>query len=197
MSSIAITMNKLVAIGALLLCSALMFSGSATAAKVAGVTLDDTMMIGEQSLVLNGAGIRKKLFIKLYVGSLYTAEAGSNASDIVAADSPMAIRLNLISDLLTRKKMVTALMDGFNKSTGGNLALIQAGIDQLISVLPEKFAFGTDMALAYEPGIGTHLMEGDKSISVIEGLAFKQALFGIWLSDQPAQKSLKKAMLGQ
>jgi len=27
-------------------------------------------------------------------------------------------------------------------------------------------------------------------------MAFKQALFGIWISDKPVQKSLKKAMLG-
>ena len=188
-------MNKFVAISALLF-GALMLGGSAHAAKVAGVTLDDTMTVGEQSLALNGAGIRKKLFIKLYVGSLYTVEAGSSAADIVAADAPMAIRLNLISNLLTREKMVAALMDGFQKSTGGDLAPIQAGIDQLVSVLPEKFESGTAMTLAYEPAVGTHLMGGDESMSVIEGLEFKQALFGIWLSDKPAQKSLKKAMLG-
>lgn len=191
----SIKMNKFLAISALLF-GALMFGGSAHATKVAGVTLDETMMVGEQSLTLNGAGIRKKLFIKLYVGSLYTAEKGS-AADTVAADSAMAIRLNLISDLLTREKMVGALMDGFKKSTGGDLAPIQSGIDQLISVLPEKFESGTVMTLAYEPGVGTHLMDGAESISVIEGLDFKQALFGIWLSDKPAQKSLKKAMLGQ
>jgi hypothetical protein len=188
-------MSKFVAISALVF-SALMFAGSAQAAKVAGVTLDDSMTVGEQSLALSGAGIRKKLFIKLYVGSLYTVESGS-AEDIVAGDAPMAIRLNLISNLLTRKKMVTALMDGFNKSTGGDLAPVQAQIDQLVSVLPEKFESGTQMTLAYEPGVGTHLMDGDDSISVIEGLDFKQALFGIWLSDKPAQASLKKAMLGK
>jgi len=52
------------------------------------------------------------------------------------------------------------------------------------------------MTLAYEPGVGTHLMNGDESVSVIPGLEFKQALFGIWLSDKPAQASLKKKMLG-
>lgn len=191
---LTINLNKSFVIGALVL-SSLLLAGSAHAAKVAGVTLDDSMMVGEQSIALSGAGIRKKLFIKLYVGSLYTAETGP-ASDIVAADAPMAIRLNLISNLLTRDKMVDALMDGFAKSTGGDLAPIQAGIDQLVAVLPEKFESGTNMALAYEPGVGTHLMEGSESISVIEGLPFKQALFGIWLSDKPAQESLKKAMLG-
>ncbi|MEA3471658.1 MAG: chalcone isomerase family protein [Thermodesulfobacteriota bacterium] len=30
-----------------------------------------------------------------------------------------------------------------------------------------------------------------------KGLEFKKALFGIWLGDKPAQRSLKKEMLGR
>lgn len=191
----AIPSGKFLAISTLVF-SVLLFCGSAKAIEVAGVTLDESITVGEQSIPLRGAGIRKKLFIKLYVGSLYTNETGS-AADVIASDAPMAIQLNLISNLLTREKMVDALMEGFDKSTGGKLAPIQDSIDQLIGVLPEKFAYGTSMALVHEPGVGTHLMEGDTSISVIQGLAFKQALFGIWLSDSPAQASLKKAMLGK
>ena len=35
-----------------------------------------------------------------------------------------------------------------------------------------------------------------KKRGVIEGLAFKQALFGIWLGGVPADDSLKEEMLG-
>ena len=192
----AISSTKLWSISALLFSALLVAVSPVNAAKVAGITLDDSISVADQSLSLNGAGIRKKLFIKLYVGSLYTVSGDGSATDIVTADEPMAIRLNMISDLLTRKKMVGALNDGFKKSTGNNTAPIQAGIDQLISVMPETIATGTQMTLAYEPGVGTHLMDGDTSLSVIPGLAFKEALFGIWLSEKPAQSSLKKAMLG-
>lgn len=188
--------SKLLSFSALLFGALMFISSSANAAKVGGVELDESITVAGESLNLNGAGIRKKLFIKLYVGSLYTASGAGAASEIVDADEVMAIRLNMLSDLLTREKMVDALEDGFKKSTGGNTAPIQAGIDQLIDVMPEKIKPGTEMTLTYEPGVGTHLMDGDNSISVIEGLNFKQALFGIWLSDKPAQKSLKKAMLG-
>ena len=34
-----------------------------------------------------------------------------------------------------------------------------------------------------------------KQQGVVEGLAFKQALFGVWLSNNPADKDLKRAML--
>ncbi|WP_461834636.1 chalcone isomerase family protein [Desulfothermus sp.] len=39
--------------------------------EIAGVNLPDSLPAGKESLVLNGAGIRKKLFLKLYVAGLY------------------------------------------------------------------------------------------------------------------------------
>ncbi len=194
MSAIA-KKSRLMSISALLF-SALFFMGTANAAKVAGVTLDDSITVGGEDVPLRGAGLRKRLFIKLYVGSLYSGDAGASAADVIGADKAMAIRLNTLSDFLTRKKMVGALKTGFKKSTGDNTAPIQAQIDQFIGVLPDKIKPGTEMTLAYEPGVGTHLMNGDESVTVIPGLEFKQALFGIWLSDKPAQASLKKGMLG-
>jgi hypothetical protein len=47
------------------------------------------------------------------------------------------------------------------------------------------------------PGKGVEVYINGEYASVTEGLAFKKALFGIYLSDKPAQKSLKKAMLGE
>jgi len=173
-----------------------LFSGSIMAEKVAGVELAPTMMVGEQELAFNGAGIRKKLFIKLYVGSLYAGQSSSDAAALVAADKPMAIRINVLSDLLTRDKMVKALNEGFEQSTGGDTAPVQEGIDQLMGLMQDKIRPGNSMTLAYEPGVGTHVMRNGEALSVVPGLPFKQALFGIWLSDSPAQDSLKKAMLG-
>ncbi len=169
----------------------------AQAAKVAGVALDDTLAIGEQSTSYNGAGVRKKLFIKLYVGSLYLASPGADAASIIDADEAMAIRLDVLSDLLSRKKLVKALDEGFEKSTGGNTQAIQPQIDKMLSFMQDMISPGSRYTLAYEPGVGTHISRNGEELTVIEGLAFKRALFGIWLSGQPAQESLKSAMLGR
>ena len=178
------------------LLAACLVASSVQAAKVAGVELEESLSIGSHEMTFNGAGLRKRLFIKLYVGSLYLANASSDASAIIEADEAMSIRINVLSDLLTRNKMIKALKDGFRKATGGNTAAIQPQIDQMLDSMQEKIRPGDSYTLSYEPGVGTHIMRGDETLSTIEGLAFKQALFGIWLSDSPAQASLKKAMLG-
>lgn len=190
-------MNRLKGVTATIALATVLFAGNALAVKVAGVELAPTITVGEQELTYNGAGIRKKLFIKLYVGSLYAAQNSNDAAALVSADEAMAIRINVISDFLTRSKMVKALNEGFAKSTGGDTAPVQAGIDQLMELMKDKIKTGNSLTLAYEPGAGTHVMRDGEALSVIPGLAFKQALFGIWLSDSPAQASLKKAMLGK
>lgn len=166
------------------------------AKKVAGIDIEDTLSVGGAELVLNGAGLRKKLFIKLYVGGLYLDTASNDAAAIIDADAPMVITLDLISDLVTRKKIIKALTDGFKNSTGGNTEPLQAEIDQMKEAMQEKLSSGDNYTFAYEPGVGTRIIYNDKESAVIEGLEFKKALFGIWLSDKPAQDSMKKAMLG-
>ncbi|MEE9321635.1 MAG: chalcone isomerase family protein [Granulosicoccus sp.] len=166
------------------------------AKKVAGVDIEDTLSVGSTELVLNGAGLRKKLFIKLYVGGLYLGTANNDAAAIIEADAPMMITLDMLSDLVTQKKMLKALNDGFSNATDGKTEAIQAEIALMQEAMQGKISKGDNFTYAYEPGVGTHVLHNDEETAVIEGLEFKKALFGIWLSDKPAQKSLKKAMLG-
>ena len=166
------------------------------AKKVGGVTLPDSLEVAGQSLVLNGAGRRTKTILKLYVGALYLPAESNDANAIIQADEPMAIQLNILSGLLSKKKMKAALIDGFNKSTGGNTAPIQVGIDKLLALMDDTISKRDVYVLAYDPANGTQVTKNGELVGAVEGLALKQALFGIWLSDNPVQGKLKKAMLG-
>lgn len=169
-------------------------SSMAIAAKVSGVTLDENVSVQDVNLVLNGAGVRKKLFIKLYVGSLYIKQKSSDANAIMMADEPMMIRMNLLSQFLTREKLIKAIETGFRKSAGEKLPELQPKLDQFLSIVPEQVKPGDEYALLYSPDAGTSLIKDDKLLGAIEGLDFKQSLFGLWLSKTPVQSSLKKAM---
>jgi hypothetical protein len=48
----------------------------------------------------------------------------------------------------------------------------------------------------YLPESGVDVIKNSKHLETIAGFDFKKAFFGIWLADNPVQKSLKKAMLG-
>ena len=51
--------------------------------------------------------------------------------------------------------------------------------------------------MVYLPKEGVKVYKNNKLLGTIEGMEFKRALFGIWLSKKPADKDLKQAMLGK
>lgn len=171
---------------------------SAQAVRVSGVDVPETLPVAGQDLKLNGAGARKKWFMDIYVGALYLPEPMEDPHAIIAADRPMAIRLHMVSGMITSDKMKDATMEGFDNATGGKLAPIQREIDRFIAVFDEEIEKGDVYEIAYDPGAGTVVHKnGEEQGTIGGGMAFKQAVFGIWLSDEPAHSGLKAGMLGR
>jgi hypothetical protein len=171
---------------------------SAYALEVGGVKLPDTLSAGSKNLVLNGAGIRTKFFIKVYVAGLYLAQKDSNAQAIVNGDDLMAVRLQVISGMVDSKKMEKATMEGFESATNGNIAPIKAKIDQFMGLtFKEKTDVNDYFDFINVPGKGVEVYKNGTFKGTIEGLAFKKALYGIWLGDKPVQADLKDQMLGK
>ncbi len=152
--------------------------------------------VAGKPLVLNGVGSRTKFIITVYHAGLYLQKKSKDAKSIVAANQPMAVRLKIISGFANSKKVTHGINTGFKNSTGGKTAPIQPQINQFLSVFKAPIKKGDVFEFAYAPSVGTKVSKNGKGITVIKGLPFKQALFGIWLSNHPAQASLKKQMLG-
>jgi hypothetical protein len=165
--------------------------------KIGGIEMPYTLKSEQTTLVINGVGIREKYFMDLYVGGLYLKAKKTDPSAIMTADESMAIRLHIVSGLITSEKMTTAVDEGFKNSTGGNTAPLQAKINQFKAVFSEKIIKGDVYDLVYDAIKGVTILKNGKAVAVIAGLDFKKALFGIWLCDKPADSGLKKAMLGK
>lgn len=172
-------------------------SAPASALEVDGVDVPETYSAMGTELKLNGAGTRSKWFMDLYVGGLYVPSTIDDGQAIINADEPQAITLHIISGMITSDKMKGATMEGFENSTGGDISSIQSEVDAFLDVFSEEIVDGDVFDLVYLPGEGTRVLKNGKPSATIEGLEFKKALFGIWLSDEPAQESLKEKMLGQ
>jgi hypothetical protein len=147
-------------------------------------------------LILNGQGTRVKFFMKVYDSSLYLVSASSNAEEIINKDAAMAIRIDVTSSLVTVDAMKKALSDGLVKSTGNNTGPITKEIDQLTSTFNSDVSTGDFYEFIYLPDAGTNVVKNSEYIDTIPGIEFKKAFFGIWISNNPIQKNLKKAMLG-
>ena len=164
------------------------------AREVGGIHIPDTLELDGSRLTLNGSGIREKFFIDIYVGALYLRHKNSHPKKIISADEPMAIRLHIVSGLIKGKQMKEATLEGFEKSTKGNVGPIQPQIDKFISVFKDAIHPNDVYDLVYIPGNGIKAYKNGTFVLSAKGFDFKQALFGIWLCDTPVQESLKKEM---
>jgi len=158
--------------------------------------MTDTLVLGKDTLVLNGRGTRTKLFLTMYRAGLYLSEKSGKAEKIVKDDRPMAIRLVIESSFITSEKMEKATLEGFEKSTGGKMEQIAEEINRFVSVFREEIKENDVYDMLYSPASGVRVVKNGNERAVIKGLSFKQALFGIWLSPDPVQESLKKELLG-
>ncbi|CAI8339638.1 MAG: Uncharacterised protein [Owenweeksia sp. TMED14] len=183
---------------ALLLAGAMIFSSSAQAQtkNIEGIDFPTSISMNGQKTVLNGGGLRTKLyFLDLYVGALYVQSKTSDAKNVIMADEEMGIRIEIASKLVTQERFIDALEEGFaNASAGKSNA---NDIQKFKNFLKDEFKKGDVISLNYNAGDAVYLSKNDNQIGKFEGLAFKQALFSIWLGDIPAQESLKDEMLGK
>lgn len=173
-----------------------LFAAPSFAKEVAGVQIDDSISAAGKQLSLNGAGIRTKWFMDIYVGGLYLPANNADAAKIIESDEPQAIKLHMVSGLVTSEKMVKATMEGFENATGDNVAAIQDEVDAFMGVFEEQISENDQFDLVYVPGKGVEVYKNAELKDTIGDLKFKKALFGIWLSDKPAQEDLKSSMLG-
>ena len=164
--------------------------------SVEGVSLPLTMKSGENVLVYNGAGVREKYFMDMYVGALYLKTKNKDANTIIKSNEPMSIRLHIVSGLISSEKMIAAVDEGFRNATGEKTALLDTRIKQFKNAFSEKIKVGDIFDLIYDPAKGVNILKNGKNIGLISGLDFKSAMFGIWLCDKPADSDLKNKMLG-
>jgi hypothetical protein len=181
----------------------LFFSGILSLDSIAqktlnGVTLAATVKRDNSELVLNGAGIRKKVFFKLYVAGLYLQSKTTNGYEVIMGDKEMMMRLTITSGIISSDNMSEAIQEGFEKSMNGNTELLKDKIESFISTFKKDPIKGGDVfEIWYIPGVGVQPIKNGKLQNTIAGMDFKKALFGIWFSGNPVDADLKKNLLGQ
>lgn len=174
----------------------------AVAAEVGGVKLDDKARIdaGGPELVLNGAGIRTRFVVKVYVAGLYLAEKKAAAADAIALAGPKRVGITMLRDV-GAQQFNEALVDGFRaNNTAADVEKLKGALDELSAIMNAlgEAKKGSVIALDFAPGTGTRvLVDGAPKGKPIAGEDFYRGLLRIWLGDKPVDADLKKGMLGQ
>jgi hypothetical protein len=173
-------------------------SVTADAAEVAGVRIDDKATLGGRELVLNGAGMRTRLIIKVYVGALYLPQKAPTAAAVLAKDEPRRMSMTLQRDV-NYEQLLEAMRAGLAENNSqAELDAIKPQVSEFVKIFASvgEAKSGQVIWIDYTPEEGTKISLDGKAKGTIAGQAFNRALMRVWLGDNPVQESLKKALLG-
>jgi hypothetical protein len=158
------------------------------------VTLPDTVTVDGKPLVLNGMGLRTKMFVKVYVGGLYLEKKGTDGAAIASADSPKRLVMRFLHEV-DRGKLSTSWEEGFQKNAkpGPGGALYVTG---WLNGLMEDMKPGDEMVFTYLPGKGLEVMIKGKVKGTNPDAGWAAAFFSVFLGPEPPTADLKKGLLG-
>lgn len=182
-------------LAALLISLSLAIPATLFAATLAGVKLDDTVTVNGQPLVLNGLGLRKKFFIKVYVGGLYLPAKQSSAATVLAADGARRMEMHFLFGV-SKNQMVDAWEDGLKDNTPNASAEVKNAFKTLESWM-DAIPSGNALILTYVPGTGTTVEVNGKATGTLPGKATSDAILATWIGSNPGPgEDFKKSVLG-
>lgn len=183
-------------LGITILLSSLFFSVQAK--ELAGISVPDSITVSNgNTLQLNGMGLREKLWIDVYVGSLYLASKANNVADVLSQPGAFRIQMDIIYNEISSSKLIDAWNEGFQKNQSEeNMKAIADRVNRFNQLFEESAKKGDQYVIDYIPGEGCIISKNKVTLGRIEGEDFKTALLEIWLGNFPADKGLKQGMLG-
>lgn len=181
------------------LCAAVCMPALATV-EMDGVALDESVQVAGRHLKLNGGGVSRRLFFKVYAMGLYLPDLRATVQDVLSTEGPRRVVIALLRDISGAD---------FNQALLGYIAAEKSNLDETvgsnilqlggaITAQPQGLRKGDILTLDWVPGIGTVVELNKKPLtSPVRDIAFYNALLNIWLGDKPADPSLKTKLLGR
>ena len=178
----------------LLAAALLLLSSSVCALELAGMPVEQTIFVNGQTLKLNGAGLRKKLFVKVYVGSLYAAKRLSSPSEVFQDHGDKLIRLKFLHSKVGREQIVEALTEGF----ANNAPEVSASGEgnNFLSFFTNDFVKGDTLDFLLGADGTVTARQNGKVIGTTKSGKLANGILAIYFGEKPADEGLKRGMLG-
>jgi hypothetical protein len=171
----------------------LILAGGASALEVAGVTLEPTVMVNSHVLKLNGYGIRKKFFIKVYIGSLYATKPLATGAEALKDNGDKLIRMNFLHSKVDKQKIIEAFSEGFANNSPDLSGSPE--VKKFLSLFTSDFSRGDVVDLTLGADGSVSVSHNGKALGSVSSAKLARGVLAIYLGDKPADDSLKKGML--
>lgn len=167
---------------------------------LSGIRLEDSIVLHNTRLQLNGAGIRYKAIYKGFVAGLYLGKKAATPEEVFADQGPKRMSITLLRDI-DSKEFSKVFIKGFgDNAPKGNMSKLIPGLIKMGQLLSDqvKFVPGDTIVMDWIPGTGTVLtVKGNVLGEPFKDVEFYNALLGMYLGPTPLDWKLKDALLGK
>jgi hypothetical protein len=168
--------------------------------EIAGVSIPASQKIAGSELVLNGAGIRFKGPLRVYVAALYATRQSATAEKFHAEPGAKRMVLTMLREV-DSSQFGRMFIDGIQKNQrGADKGKIFQALPRMgeIFATTKKLQPGDRLTLDWIPGAGMQFAINNVQLGDPFGSQdFYSALMNIWIGSSPADWRLKDALLGR
>ncbi|RZI83067.1 MAG: hypothetical protein EOP38_13855 [Rubrivivax sp.] len=168
------------------------------AQEIKGVKFADTYQLNGQTLQLNGAGVRVKFFVDVYVAGLYLPRKEQAAASVLTLPGAKSVQLVLLRNL-SGDDFADATEKGFKSNhSDAELAKHQGKLNELLALMRSlgEVKKGTSVHIDFVPGTVKVSINGQVKGEIAAPEDFSQAVLKNWLGNKPVDGDLKKSLLG-
>lgn len=172
---------------------------AAQAATLEGQQFDDTVVLGQHKLQLNGLGLRGVAWLKAFVAGLYVTTPSRDAAALLAETGPRRLRLKIILQAPSNELTKSLLRRVKRHDTpevqarlADRLALFAQQLDGLGQLMP-----GDVVDMDYLPGKGLVLSRNGKAAGKpVVGDDLYRAVLQIFVGEHAIDPRMKQGLLG-
>lgn len=161
---------------------------------VEGVSFPRKVGVGGTRLALNGVGVRAKFAVNVYVAALYLERPTYSGREAIEHEGPKRLVMHFVYRRVTAKQMEAQFRHDFERVQGAHFAA--EGIEEFLGAL-QDMERGDRLTMEYVPDRGTEVSFASRGRVLIEGEAFMEALFGVFLGEKPPTNKLKDGLTGR
>jgi Chalcone isomerase-like len=167
----------------------------AWAVKVGETELPDTWAINEQTLILNGAGIREYSFLRIpvYAAALYLPARQQNESKVLMATTPRVVHMKMLRDV-SRDDSAKAWDVYLVANCKSPCVMNNESRQKFLKLIPDTRAGDTQTFVFREGEL--EISRNGQSLGTIADTAFNIVVLSSWIGDVPTTENLKKRLLG-
>jgi hypothetical protein len=165
--------------------------------NISGFDVPESILLNGTRLRLNGAAMRTKFFLNIYIVALYTAQPITREEDAVHSKIERSLRMIVTTPLATPGLVSENVVDSMKESLGSKYYQLKPVVEKIKSVIDTaQIGYRDCMDTYYSADGALHVYKNGQFLSSeADAQIFAESLFNIYMGRQPVDAKVKRYLL--